>query len=550
MKQKTRIFIYILIAIAVVIMGTLAIWGNHNADTTVSAQEHIDLGRIYLVELSYEKAVLEFTEAIEIEPLNADAYLGLAEAYVGMGDTEKAIEVLEEGYGKTRDERLRDMLEELIPSEVEDTSIITTVSTISESTVEDDIEYKEEMETLYIPISLKYSKPNDDNINNYAGIPAENWHYSVSYDSDYNITSVSPRIEKYEHAEYLGMGISISYFNETFDIYISENDRKYKDTPWPLPALSYWDKNGNLLQYTETEYDDNFRIAKRKFYDGNGNFKNYERYVYTSEGNISECYRKYGQRSEYLYYDCVYDKNNNISKETYYYENGEAYNVSSYEYDTAPNLIKHTNNLGDSETIREYNVIGNLIRESHNSGTFYYENSFKYDSNNNVIEETNKDDYGYSKHLYDSNGNEINCIKYGKDGSISYEWQYKYDSNNNRIWSYRNYISNTSEDVYTYDSDGNLIKEKSIFTYGDEETYEHTRIYSYSYDSNGRIIEKITKDEEKNEITNVTRYTYDPHGNLINESQYNSSGEEYNSVSYEYIKIELSKSFMDRCMKQ
>lgn len=136
MRQKTRIFIYILIAIAVVIMGTLAIMENHKTSGEGYAQEHIDLGRIYLTELSYEKAVLEFTEAIEIEPLNPDAYLGLAEAYVGMGDTEKAVEILEEGYDKTGDERLRDMLEELVSREAEVSTSVTTVETAITTTEE------------------------------------------------------------------------------------------------------------------------------------------------------------------------------------------------------------------------------------------------------------------------------------------------------------------------------------------------------------------------------------------------------------------------------
>lgn len=127
MRQKIRILIYILIAIAAVIMVTLTILNSRQADKPVSAQEHIDLGRIYLTELSYEKAVLEFTEAIEIEPLNAGAYLGLAEAYSGMGDTEKAIEILEDGYGMTGDERIKDMLEELMTSEVEETETYTTI---------------------------------------------------------------------------------------------------------------------------------------------------------------------------------------------------------------------------------------------------------------------------------------------------------------------------------------------------------------------------------------------------------------------------------------
>ena len=81
MKQKTRILIYILIAIAVVILGSMAILTNRSANKPVSAKEKIDLGHAYLLDLSYEKAVLEFTEAIEIDPMNADAYLGLAEAY-------------------------------------------------------------------------------------------------------------------------------------------------------------------------------------------------------------------------------------------------------------------------------------------------------------------------------------------------------------------------------------------------------------------------------------------------------------------------------------
>ncbi|MCM1060271.1 MAG: leucine-rich repeat domain-containing protein [Eubacterium sp.] len=129
MKQKTRILIYILIAIAVVIIGSIAIINNHRADKPASAQEHLDFGRIYLADLSYEKAVLEFTEAIEIEPLNPDAYLGLAEAYVGMEDTEKAIEILEEGYDKTGDVRLKDMLGKLLPPEPEVTSAVTTTAT-------------------------------------------------------------------------------------------------------------------------------------------------------------------------------------------------------------------------------------------------------------------------------------------------------------------------------------------------------------------------------------------------------------------------------------
>ena len=48
------------------------------------AQEKIDLGQKYLTELNYTEAVASFTEAIELNPDDIEAYLGRAEAYIGL----------------------------------------------------------------------------------------------------------------------------------------------------------------------------------------------------------------------------------------------------------------------------------------------------------------------------------------------------------------------------------------------------------------------------------------------------------------------------------
>ena len=48
------------------------------------AQEKIDLGQKYLTELNYTEAVASFTEAIELDPENIPAYMGRAEAYIGL----------------------------------------------------------------------------------------------------------------------------------------------------------------------------------------------------------------------------------------------------------------------------------------------------------------------------------------------------------------------------------------------------------------------------------------------------------------------------------
>lgn len=65
---------------------------------------HLDLANKYLEEMNYEQAVVEFDKAVAIEPMNADAYLGKAQAYVGLDNYDMAIETLEEGYLATQED--------------------------------------------------------------------------------------------------------------------------------------------------------------------------------------------------------------------------------------------------------------------------------------------------------------------------------------------------------------------------------------------------------------------------------------------------------------
>lgn len=132
MKQKTRILIYILIAAAVVVLGVLGVLSMRGGGSG-DISEHIDLGRKYLIELSYDKAVIEFTEAINIDPNNVDAYLGLAEAYEKIGDIPKAIEWLENGFSITGDPQIKEMLDRLRAIIDADSSAVTEGTAVSES---------------------------------------------------------------------------------------------------------------------------------------------------------------------------------------------------------------------------------------------------------------------------------------------------------------------------------------------------------------------------------------------------------------------------------
>ena len=140
MKQKTRIIIYIAIAVTALALGIIAVLSIPKESTPQTADEFLNAGNKYLIELSYDKAVIEFNKAIEIEPRNVDAYIGLAEAYKGLGEEEKAIEALELGYEKTGDERIKELLDELLGeeevTEVTTAEVTTVVVTTEETTVE------------------------------------------------------------------------------------------------------------------------------------------------------------------------------------------------------------------------------------------------------------------------------------------------------------------------------------------------------------------------------------------------------------------------------
>ncbi len=88
--------------LAVLLLLSLAACGGKN-----TWQEQYDLGMRYLNEGNYQEAVIAFEAAIKIDPKRPEAYLGAAEAYVGLGDTDSARKILEKGYAATNDDTLK-----------------------------------------------------------------------------------------------------------------------------------------------------------------------------------------------------------------------------------------------------------------------------------------------------------------------------------------------------------------------------------------------------------------------------------------------------------
>lgn len=103
----------IIMAVLAVLVLSIAIFSVAKVYNSPAKQleKQLNLGNRYLGEMDYEQAIVAFDAAIQIDPKNADAYLGKADAYIGLGDSAMAIETLEAGYLETEgNETIRNRL--------------------------------------------------------------------------------------------------------------------------------------------------------------------------------------------------------------------------------------------------------------------------------------------------------------------------------------------------------------------------------------------------------------------------------------------------------
>lgn len=129
-KKKKKSFIPVIIAAGIGIFAVVfavIIIVAVVASPKVRAQKQLNLGEKFISDLDYENAVLAYQEAIQIDPKNKDAYIGLANAYMNLadqflaeGDSEKALKYLkraikevEAGVDNTDSEEIEDIIDEM-----------------------------------------------------------------------------------------------------------------------------------------------------------------------------------------------------------------------------------------------------------------------------------------------------------------------------------------------------------------------------------------------------------------------------------------------------
>lgn len=96
----------------------------------------LDLSNRYLEEQNYEQAIVAFDLAIAIDPKNAEAYLGKAEAYIGLNNLKSALETLQIGYDLTGDEQLKARMDEMMATEASRQETVAAEASEQETVVE------------------------------------------------------------------------------------------------------------------------------------------------------------------------------------------------------------------------------------------------------------------------------------------------------------------------------------------------------------------------------------------------------------------------------
>jgi len=98
-KPNKKLLIIIVAIIAIALVAALALFVPKSAEAK-KLEEYLDLGDKYLNELDYEQAIANYLAVIEIDPKNVDAYLGLADAYIALGEYDKAEDILNDALSE------------------------------------------------------------------------------------------------------------------------------------------------------------------------------------------------------------------------------------------------------------------------------------------------------------------------------------------------------------------------------------------------------------------------------------------------------------------
>ncbi len=353
-------------------------------------QEQYDLGQKYLLEEDYEAAIVAFTEAIEIDPNQPDAYIGRGNAYIFSGETEEHLTLALADYQQAIDlnpamaEAYLGIADVYIRQGNYEAALDILNKGLSETDGNDMIAAKiEEMESGNITDSFGNTRRRSsyDSSGNLV------WYHELAYDEygrEISVTSYDGAGTQTEHLDitYQNGLPSASYTYDTDGI-LDKTIRIYDNDGNIVRYESY---NGDTLSgYSIPQYDSNGYCIQYEEYNADGQLISVTKHEVDNQGNDlkTEFYSVNPDQSLELreYHQSEYDSNGNLIRNSIYDGDGQLYGSSTREYDSNGNLIQVNSYDSDGQLVRyliyKYDEAGNRI-----SGE-------EYDANGNLLQRTN-----------------------------------------------------------------------------------------------------------------------------------------------------------------
>ena len=463
--KKTVMFIGIMLAVLLSACSRESRW-----------QKQYDLGMQYLMEGSYEEAIVAFNEAIRIDPNQASAYLGRGAAYVGSGETEENLAAALSDYQKAVELDGQNAEGYLGSAEVyvlqEEYAAALEILNVGLDNNEWDEEVKDRISEISFDLGTKFLTDGDyekaidafstaiecdpDNASAYLGRADA---YISSGETEENLTAA---LADYQKAVELDEQNAEAYLGLA-DVYIRLGDY---DAALEILQEGLEKTGGNEEIAGKIEEMESGNITaflggyiRKNSFDASGALIWYHEFTYNSDGTIASVTSGNGSGSQTGHVDLVYDENGHEIVGYITSWDGSVWQIDK-EYDVSGNwIVGYTTGDGSIGQInREYNASGNCIREE------------RYDRTGGVID--------YFLFEYDSDGNCIKREGHSGDGDLVETTVVEYNERRRKIREsmYGSGGELNGYELYEYDMEGNLLEEG--YYAADGWLIEHT-IYVY-----------------------------------------------------------------------
>ena len=356
--------------------------------------------------------------------------------------------------------------------------------------------------------------------------------YNYGYNENGQMSKITDALGSEYKIEYDGKSVASLIYPDNSRIEIYTN---YE----PLKTRVYTKNPNNMvLHYEEYEFDNDGKVIKKI----NDNGKVYE---YTYDGSLLT------DKTEKVQY---YELQENIVKKVIPIEEDENL-TEEMEYNDRNNVITETDEEGN---VIEY-IYGDeanpdletKVKETSAEGKVVYEVEYSYDSNGNVIKETDHIEKTIINYSYDKDGNVTESVETLVDNSenidkglntSTYEDSYDVDGNNLTSKVKTGSINQSTENTYdllgrvkTSKDEKNIVtsyeydefgRVKSTVKEGKDNKKETTET---SYDLNGRIIKEIDK------LGRIATYKYDDMGRVVSKTLTYGDETRTTTTSYGYV---------------